>query len=186
MLQFKTKRGFRPNVQSIIGSTYREEARECLANESASIFINLARWEKETSTKTEVMCLISLMIPKISLICMSELIARISVELSEKHRNFEILKFPAKRRTERRAIASATSGDITKSFVAVPWPMYEPVESVNIHAEPALFERTSQAASDRQVTIDGSSVSRSKCCLSLAVLASLQNKKESNIFFPFT
>ena len=81
-----------------------------------------------------------------------------SVELSEKHRSFVSPKFPAERRDDRSASASEIRGELTSSFVVAPCPMIVPVASVNIQAKPALLERTSQAASDRQITASGSSL----------------------------
>ncbi|XP_056848246.1 uncharacterized protein LOC130498710 [Raphanus sativus] len=107
--------------------------------------------------KAEESCLISMTIPKISLTCMSPLIARMSVSLSDKHRSFGSPRFPAESRADRRANASAISGELILSCVAVSWVIHEPFESVRIQAKPALFVLTSQAASDLQVMSRGSS-----------------------------
>lgn len=140
------------------GSIIKKEDRNCLANESASAFIKREKWEKDISTKIEEICLISLTILKIFLICMSFLIAQMCIVLSKNNQSFGSPSFTAERRPDRRAIASAMRGELTNPCVAAPWLMQDLAESVRIHVTLSLFDRLSQAASDLQVVTVRSSI----------------------------
>lgn len=84
------------------GSKYKDEERDCFAKPSASTFIDLEKKLKVIPTKAEEMVLISLMV----------LIARMSVELSEKHLSFLNPRVSAESRADRRAKASAMRGEL--------------------------------------------------------------------------
>lgn len=105
------------------------------------------------STETETIAWMSCTIPKISLICMSFLIARMSVELSESILILSTSRFTTAISPRRRARASAMSGDLTKSCTAVPLLLRWCVGSEIAHPKPALFVLLFQAASVLHVTL---------------------------------
>ena len=79
---------------------------------------------------------------------MSLVMARTSVELSENILRCVTSLFTAERIADRRARASAISGDPMESWILEPWMIIVPAESVKFHASPARCDLLSKAASD--------------------------------------